>query len=265
MEGSVDALAVSFYKMFGYPTGIGALVARKEFLQKLQRPWFAGGTVLTVGVPRGVVESDVTWERFEDGTINYTGLVAISEGLALLQKYISGDIPVLPVRLSTLHAWLYHTIPQITYPNGKPVVSILNASPDVPAEASSTIEWNGKTVQTRRFAPGYTLAMIFHNASGDKIPLSDVSKRAANAGISLRTGCMCNPGGALALLGKKHLLEKLACASEAGGADTLLTKSDVEGIYGEELGVVRISLGLASNFRDVWEVAKFIAGFVPLE
>jgi molybdenum cofactor sulfurtransferase len=37
-------MAVSFYKMFGYPTGVGALVVKKSFLAKLQRPWFAGGT-----------------------------------------------------------------------------------------------------------------------------------------------------------------------------------------------------------------------------
>ena len=35
----------SFYKMFGYPTGIGALIARRESLARLRRPWFSGGTV----------------------------------------------------------------------------------------------------------------------------------------------------------------------------------------------------------------------------
>jgi molybdenum cofactor sulfurtransferase len=40
----VGAMAVSFYKMFGYPTGVGALVVKKSFLAKLRRPWFAGGT-----------------------------------------------------------------------------------------------------------------------------------------------------------------------------------------------------------------------------
>lgn len=44
-----DAMAVSFYKMFGYPTGVGALVAKNSFLRALRRPWFAGGTVDVVG------------------------------------------------------------------------------------------------------------------------------------------------------------------------------------------------------------------------
>jgi selenocysteine lyase/cysteine desulfurase len=40
-----EFLAISFYKMFGYPTGIGALLIRKSIFQKMKRPWFAGGTV----------------------------------------------------------------------------------------------------------------------------------------------------------------------------------------------------------------------------
>jgi selenocysteine lyase/cysteine desulfurase len=38
-----DFVALSFYKMFGYPTGVGALIVRREALAALERPWFAGG------------------------------------------------------------------------------------------------------------------------------------------------------------------------------------------------------------------------------
>ena len=34
-----------FYKLFGYPTGVGALVARRKALAKLKRGYFGGGTV----------------------------------------------------------------------------------------------------------------------------------------------------------------------------------------------------------------------------
>ena len=40
-----DFCVMSFYKIFGYPTGIGCLLARKTALAKLRRPWFAGGTI----------------------------------------------------------------------------------------------------------------------------------------------------------------------------------------------------------------------------
>jgi selenocysteine lyase/cysteine desulfurase len=37
LEGTVDAMAITFHKMFGYPTGVGALIARRDFLAKLKR------------------------------------------------------------------------------------------------------------------------------------------------------------------------------------------------------------------------------------
>ena len=45
-----DFVSLSFYKMFGYPTGVGALLARREALDKLHRPWFAGGTITVASV-----------------------------------------------------------------------------------------------------------------------------------------------------------------------------------------------------------------------
>jgi selenocysteine lyase/cysteine desulfurase len=61
-----DAMAISFYKMFGFPTGVGGLIAKKSFLRQLQRPWFAGGTVDVVQVPgTGFTPAEEIYERFE--------------------------------------------------------------------------------------------------------------------------------------------------------------------------------------------------------
>lgn len=61
---------------------------------------------------------------------------------------------------------------------------------------------------------------------------------------------MCNPGGAAAILGIEEDMRHLYPG---------VTLSDFEERMGRELGVVRISLGLASNFQDVWRVIKFAA------
>jgi selenocysteine lyase/cysteine desulfurase len=45
-----EFVTLSFYKMFGYPTGVGALIGKREALRKLRRPWFAGGTITVVSV-----------------------------------------------------------------------------------------------------------------------------------------------------------------------------------------------------------------------
>lgn len=61
---------------------------------------------------------------------------------------------------------------------------------------------------------------------------------------------MCNPGGAAAILGIQDNMKHLYPG---------VTLKDFEHQVGQELGVVRISLGLGSNFNDVWTVLKFAA------
>ena len=48
-----EFVTVSWYKMFGYPTGIGCLLARRDALARLHRPWFSGGTVWGASVQGG--------------------------------------------------------------------------------------------------------------------------------------------------------------------------------------------------------------------
>ena len=48
-----DFVTVSFYKMFGYPTGVGCLLARRDALTRLRRPWFSGGTIVGASVQGG--------------------------------------------------------------------------------------------------------------------------------------------------------------------------------------------------------------------
>ena len=44
-------MTVSIYKIVGFPTGLGALVIKKEFSNQLKKPWFSGGSVDVVQVP----------------------------------------------------------------------------------------------------------------------------------------------------------------------------------------------------------------------
>lgn len=45
-EFPADFVTLSFYKMFGFPTGLGALLVRKDNSRLLQKRYFGGGTVL---------------------------------------------------------------------------------------------------------------------------------------------------------------------------------------------------------------------------
>lgn len=85
------------------------------------------------------------------------------------------------------------------------------------------------------------------------MPNSFIEHAATAQDISLRTGCMCNPGGAAALLGVQNDMQHLYPG---------VTLRDFEQIVGHELGVVRISFGLASSFNDAWKIIRFVATIV---
>lgn len=59
---------------------------------------------------------------------------------------------------------------------------------------------------------------------------------------------MCNPGGAASMLGIEEQMGQLYPG---------VTLKDFQDHVGRELGVVRISLGLASDFKDVYRVLEF--------
>ncbi|KAJ7722054.1 methyltransferase type 11 [Mycena maculata] len=238
----VDAMAVSFYKMFGFPTGVGALLVKKSFLLRLKRPWFAGGNVDVVQVPGNVVtRSHELHEQFEDGTINYLTLPAVTDGLRFLSAYL----PFLPLRLSCLMHYLVSSLSQLRHDTtGTPALRILSATP------SRRLKSVGDQSDT-----GSIISLIFLSPTGAMIPNSFVEYSASKLSLSLRTGCMCNPGGAAAILGIQDEMQQL---SEG------VTLRDFERAVGHELGVVRISLGLATNFQDAWTVVRF-AGLIAAE
>ncbi|KAJ7189005.1 PLP-dependent transferase [Mycena filopes] len=237
----VDAMAVSFYKMFGFPTGVGALVVKRSFLTQLKRPWFAGGNVDVVQVPGSIVtRSPELHEQFEDGTINYLTLPAVTDGLRFLTAYL----PFLPLRLSCLMHYLVSSLSKLRHDTGTPAVRILSATP------SRRLKSIGDQSDT-----GSIISLIFLDPRGEMIPNSFVEYAASKLSISLRTGCMCNPGGAAAILGIEEDMQRLY-----EGA----TLKDFERTVGHELGVVRVSLGLASNFQDAWTVVRF-AGLIAAE
>jgi len=99
-----DFTALSFYKLFGYPTGVGALIARRDALAKLRRPWFAGGTVLYASVAADHHRLLPAHDAFEDGTPNFLGIAMLPAGFALLQEIGMARIAAHVERLTSLFA-----------------------------------------------------------------------------------------------------------------------------------------------------------------
>ena len=231
-----DFVTLSFYKMFGYPTGVGALIARIDALRKLHRPWFAGGTitVASVSADRYVLAPGAT--AFEDGTADYANIPAVEIGLDLLEQV---GLDVIHDRVMCLTSWLLDRMSALKHSNGQPLLTIY-----------------GPTSTERR---GGTIAMNFHDPAGLVIDHDEIEVRAANQGISLRTGCFCNPGAGEVALGLSS--EELSPCF--GRADRHMTYDGFRHcVAPKSSGAVRISLGLVSNFADVHAFVRFASAFL---
>lgn len=78
-----DFLAFSGHKMFA-PLGIGVLYGKKEFLDKIQPLSFGGGMIQRVSHEESVFSE--TPEKFEAGTQNVAGAIALAEAIKYIKE-----------------------------------------------------------------------------------------------------------------------------------------------------------------------------------
>jgi selenocysteine lyase/cysteine desulfurase len=236
-EVNPDFICVSFYKMFGYPTGVGCLLVRNSVFPKLRRPWFAGGTVnfATTQGQRHILAPGAA--GFEDGTLNYLSIPAVQVGLEYLDSI---GMQLIQTRLQCLTAWLLKELLELRHGNGRPMVRIYGP-------ADTTLR-------------GATITMNFYDPEGHLLDYRRVEELAGDKRISLRTGCFCNPGAGETAEG---LTEEDMVAAADSGFDMTLPRflQFITHRGGKGAGAIRISLGIATNFPDVYRFLKFAAGF----
>jgi selenocysteine lyase/cysteine desulfurase len=103
-----DFVDISFYKIFGYPTGVGCLLVRKTAASKLHRPWYSGGTITFSSVLAFDHYLTPGPAGFEDGTVNYLSLPAVEFGLRFIESI---GIDLIHTRVMCLTGWLIdHTV-----------------------------------------------------------------------------------------------------------------------------------------------------------
>jgi len=233
-----DFVTQSFYKIFGYPTGVGCLMARKAALAKLRRPWFAGGTITVASVQADKYYLAEGEAAFEDGTLDYLALPAVEIGL---QHIESIGLETIHERVRCLTGWLLDNLLALRQMNGQPLVRVY-----------------GPSSTERR---GGIVTFNFYGVNGRAIDHRVVEERANAANISLRTGCFCNPGGGEVALGLSGT--ELSSCFRQPAHETHLTIDDFRlCIDGKSSGAVRVSLGLVSNQADVGRFLAFAREFV---
>ncbi|MEE8465622.1 MAG: aminotransferase class V-fold PLP-dependent enzyme [Dehalococcoidia bacterium] len=233
-----DFVPLSFYKMFGYPTGVGCLLARKTALAKLVRPWFAGGTITIASVQAQKHFLAEGEQAFEEGTLNYLNIPAVEIGLKHIQSI---GIDKIHDRVMCLTSWLLENLLGLRHSSGAPVIRVY-----------------GPTTMEAR---GGTLTINFYDPKEALIDHRRIDNLAGRAGISLRTGCFCNPGAGEMAHGLTE--EDMAAAFKDGERMTFEQfLSVLEDRDGKSAGAVRVSMGLATNFADVYQFLAFARSFI---
>lgn len=237
-----DFVTISFYKIFGYPTGVGALIARRSALQKLRRPWFAGGTITVASVQGDKHFLEEGAAAFEDGTIDYLNLPAVELGLRHIQKI---GIETIHERVALLTQYLLDEMTALKHDNGTDLIRVYGPI---------NTEMRGGTISFNLYDPEHRI-----------FDYTMVEGLANTANISLRTGCFCNPGaGEVAMEIQEKELRECLQGEDRMTFEQLVVAMTANGEH-DTVGAVRVSLGIATNFRDVFLFVEFLKTFLNLD
>ncbi|KAF2494726.1 PLP-dependent transferase [Lophium mytilinum] len=237
-----DFMAVSFYKIFGFPN-VGALIVRKEAGCVLkQRKYFGGGTVDMV------ITLDDTWhakrqtslhDQLEDGTLPFHSIFALGHAIEVHQR-LFGSMSQISAHTAFLAKRLHGGMSNLTHVNGVPVCRIYKDPEAIYGDAKTQ---------------GATVAFNVQDSSGMPIAYSDVEKLADEHNLYLRSGGLCNPGG-IATFQNFTAPDMKAIFTLGHRCSKPLTP---EQLGGKMPGVVRVSLGAMSTISDVDIFLAFMA------
>lgn len=236
-----DFVPLSFYKIFGYPTGVGALIVKHTALKKLRRPWFAGGTVSVVSIQGDAHFMDEGFAAFEDGTIDYLNLPAIEIGLRHIEDI---GVDTIHDRVTAFTDYLLKSLTRLKHKNGATLVKVYG-----PVDTEQR---------------GGTLAVNFFDADGTVFDNQLVERLANQFNISLRTGSFCNPGASelvhnISYEYAQKLFNDIDRMTYDQYATAMIAGGDEDG-----MGAARISVGLATNFKDVYQLVQFAKAFLDI-
>ncbi len=219
-----DFVTVSWYKAFGYPTGVGSLIARHEALARLRRPWFAGGAIGVASVVEPTHTLAPGSTGFEDGTIDFLSLPAIEIGIGHLEVV---GIETIHDRVQHLTRRLLAGLVGLRHPDGSPKIRLYGPPDD--RERGGTVPFN------------------LLDRLGAIVDFPAVEAYAADRRISVRTGCFCNPGASETARG--ITADDMRQTFALGHQPSL---DELRSIVGPKaLGAVRASVGIAADERDV--------------
>ena len=232
-----DFIAISFYKIFGFPD-LGALLVRRDSAGVLRRrKYFGGGTVDSVGVlesPWHAKKESVS-ARLEDGTLPFHSILALQSALEIhLSLY--GSMHNISRHAEYLTSHLEDQMRNLKHSNGRQICEFYTTN-------------IGSGMQSTR---GPVLAFNLITSQGNYLSAAEVEKLAIVNGIQFRVGGLCNPGGIAShlRLSGDELRQNYDAGYRCG--------SDNDIMNGKPTGTIRVSLGAMSSLQDVTSFLNFL-------
>ena len=272
-----DFACISFYKLFGEPTGLGALFVKRSVTNVLMgnqtektslECYFGGGAVDAV-LPRvnfAVSRSSPTpLASLANGTIHFRGIASLLYGfdeidriggmslvrddeicsflLCHIARLTLTAIQQIHRHTRSLAAELARRLRDLRHGNGRPAIVMYGA-------------WaNADCAKDHDSLPGPTLAFNVLRDDGSFVGYNEVAKLAAlnRPPLQLRTGCFCNPGACQ---------EALQLTDEEV-QNNYLTSNHVCGdhidiINDKPTGGIRASFGKDSTWEDLDALVLFL-------
>ncbi|CAH0558996.1 unnamed protein product [Brassicogethes aeneus] len=219
-----DFVPMSFYKMFGFPTGLGALLVHTSAEKFLNFKYLGGGTVLMALSSKNVMIPRVNLhERFEAGTLPYLSILAIRHGFETFKR-LNLSWELISSHTFSLAQYVYKNLLVMHHSNGQPLAKLYHS-----------------TIFEHESTQGGIINFNLLRCTGEYIGYSEVLHFANLNGIYLRTGCVCNPGACQKYLNLS--VEEVKKHFEAGH----ICGDQHDLINGYPTGAVRISFGYYST------------------
>uniref|UniRef100_F1KY37 Molybdenum cofactor sulfurase n=1 Tax=Ascaris suum TaxID=6253 RepID=F1KY37_ASCSU len=223
-----DFVAISLYKIFGYPTGVGCLLVRTDRSHLLSKHFFGGGTVnLTDHNSFRVYRKTDFIESFEDGTIDFYGIAALERGFDDIDAF--GGIKTIQHKTFTLASLTYRALSTRSHANGQPIAEIYCVEPGF--------------VNSEVQGPIVTFNLL--RDDGSYVGYTEVEKMCDLFSIELRSGCFCNQGACQSYL--RIPPTRLIANYEKGK----VCGDTIDIIDGRPVGASRVSFGRQSSEHDV--------------
>ncbi|EAT36182.1 AAEL011727-PA [Aedes aegypti] len=236
-----DFVCMSFYKIFGYPTGLGALLIRNGSEDVLDKKYYGGGTIKIMLSGQNLhLKHDDLVTRFEDGTQPFLSIISLLEGMNTIQRLIPAANGYRPMERISKHVfslakYCYRKLGTLQHANGKKAI----------------LFYSDTRYETRDRQGGIVTFNVLKD-DGSHLGFSEFAKFAGQHQIYVRTGCFCNAGSCQKHLGLTD--EDILMFYEMGK----VCGDDTDMIEGRPTGTVRVSFGYMNKKEDVNRLVDMI-------